>query len=306
MASIIAGASARATMVVNGCLYARADTPYAYDLRVHELGHGHVEATALPRYAWHEVGELEPVAMEHYLEALENPSELSRAELLDKAARNRERSTRRARTQVRRLAKFKGLTVLLTLTYRENMLDRARMARDFDVFIKRVRRVIPDFEYVCVFERQKRGAWHAHIAVRRIQSHYFQKGVMVRSYDLLRSMWRGVVGSDNGNVDVSRNKRVARSSAKLAAYLSKYIGKELGEGLEKWENSYSASGRALPAAVSERVLTVSENEAILALWELIAPDAQGCEVHQVLLKSAGGYFVCLHPPDKGARRDQAA
>ena len=36
------------------------------------------------------------------------------------------------------------------------MTDRARMARDFDVFMKRIRRIFPSFEYVCVFEEQKR------------------------------------------------------------------------------------------------------------------------------------------------------
>ena len=77
-------------------------------------------------------------------------------------------------------------------------------------------------------------------------SHYVYKGRLVRSYDLLRSLWRGVVGSDNGNIDVSRNKRVNRSSAKLASYLSKYIGKTFDQA-EKHVNSYSASGRALPA-----------------------------------------------------------
>ena len=35
---------------------------------------------------------------------------------------------------------------MLTLTYRENMMDRARMARDFDVFMKRIRRIFPGFE----------------------------------------------------------------------------------------------------------------------------------------------------------------
>jgi hypothetical protein len=41
-------------------------------------------------------------------------------------------------------------------------------------------------------------------------------------------MWRGVVGVDGGNVDVSRNKRIGRSAARLASYLSKYISKSLG------------------------------------------------------------------------------
>lgn len=281
--------------IIAGSLYTRATTPYAYDLRVHDLGHGHIEASALPRYAWHEVDVLEPLAASDLAECLAHPPEPTRQELLDKAAANRERATRRARTQVRRLSKAKGLTVLLTLTYRENMTDRARMARDFDVFVKRVRRVIPAFEYVCVFERQKRGAWHAHIAVPRILSHYMQRGLLVKSYDLLRSMWRGVVGADNGNVDVSRNRRVNRSSAKLAGYISKYIGKTFDQA-DRYVNSYSASGRAFPLPVVERVLTSSQAEAIGALVDLLAADLEGkCELHQALL-DGGGYFLCLSPP----------
>lgn len=284
--------------IIAGTLYSRATEPYAYDLKVHALGHGHTEAVALPRYAWHEVAGLSAVALADYEACLADPPPPSEQELLDRAAANRERSTRRARTSVRRLAKAKGLTTLLTLTYRENMMDRDRMARDFDVFVKRVRRVIPGFEYVCVFEKQKRGAWHAHIAVQRVLSHYLSKGHLVRSYDMLRSMWRGVVGSDNGNVDVSRNKRVNRSSAKLAAYLSKYIGKTFDQA-EKFVNAYSASGRALPAPVSERVLTTMQSAAISALFELVAIEVGGrCEFHQALI-DGGGYFLCLSPPDRG-------
>lgn len=289
--------------IISGTLYTRASTPYAYDLRVHDLGHGHVEAVALPRFAWHEVAALEADAQAFYAEHCTNPPEPTRAEILERAALNRERSSRRARTQVRRLAKFKGLTVLLTLTYKEAVLDRDRMARDFDVFVKRVRRVIPGFEYVCVFERQKRGAWHAHIAVPRVLSHYMHKGRLVRSYDLLRSMWRAVVGTyegmPGGNVDVSRNRRVNRSSAKLAAYLSKYIGKTFDQA-EKYVNSYSASGRRLPDAISERVLTSSQAEAISALVDLLRVDidAGPCEFHQALL-DGGGYYLCLSPPDRG-------
>ena len=295
--------SALQTRVIDGALYARAPTPYAFTLKVHDLGHGHVEAVALPRYGWHEVDGLSDLAQADLAAALASPPELTAAELLERAALNRERSTRRARTQVRRLAKFKGLTVLLTLTYRENMLDRERMARDFDVFVKRVRRAIPEFEYVCVFERQKRGAWHAHIAVRRILSHYQHKGALVRSYDLLRSMWRGVVGSDNGNVDVSRNKRVNRSSAKLAAYLSKYIGKTFDQA-EKHVNSYSASGRKLPDAITETMLNTDQATAIAALVDLIRPEVVAAsEFHQALI-DGGGYFLCLSPPD--GRRSNAA
>lgn len=283
------------TRVIDGALYARSAKPYAFDLRVHDLGHGHLEATSLPRFAWHEVALLSPLARADYADALLAAPEPTPQELLDRAAANRERSTRRARTTVRRLAKAKGLTVLLTLTYRENMVDRERMARDFDVFVKRVRRVIPAFEYVCVFERQKRGAWHAHIAVPRILSHYTHKGAIVKSYDLLRSMWRGVVGADNGNVDVSRNKRVNRSAAKLANYISKYIGKTFDQA-ERHVNSYSASGRALPPPVTHRVLSGQPLEAMGALFDLLAVDMAGpCEFHQALI-DGGGLYVCISPP----------
>lgn len=284
--------------VVNGTLYTRASTPYAYDLRVHSLGHGHTEASVQPRFAWHEVDSLSDLAQADYAACLASPVPLTAKELLDRAAMNRQRSTRRARTKVRRLAKLKGLTVLLTLTYRENMVDRDRMARDLDVFLKRVRRVIQGFEYVAVFERQKRGAWHAHIAVRRILTFYVQKGVLVRSYDLLRSMWRGVVGADNGNIDISRNKKVNRSSAKLAAYLSKYIGKTFDQA-EKHVNAYSASGRDIPPAILERVVGPSQAEAIKSLWDLVFGDACAAgEFHQAYI-DGGGYYLCLSPPERG-------
>lgn len=291
--------------VIDGALYRRHSAPYAYTVKVHELGHGHIEAVALPRYGWEELDMLSPVALadaglasghvwDSALGEWVTPTP-TQQELLDRAAANRERSTRRARTSVRRLAKSKGLGVLLTLTYRENMTDRARMARDFDVFIKRLRRVMPTLQYVCVFERQKRGAWHAHIAVPRVLSHYMHKGALVRSYDLLRSLWRAVVGLDNGNVDVSRNRKVQRSSAKLAGYLSKYIGKSFGEGDQvKYENSYSASGRALPPPLTFAVMSPALLDAVSAVvGDLLGAEvARASEFHSALL-DGGGYFVSL-------------
>lgn len=283
--------------VIDGTLYARTPEPTSYSLRVLDLGNRHIEASALPCFIWHEVDALSPLAQADYLACLNTPPALTERELLDKACANRVRATRRARTKVRRLAKFKGLSTLLTLTYRENMLDRARMARDLDVFLKRVRRLLPTFEYICVFERQKRGAWHAHLAVKKIQPHYISKGQMVKSYDLLRSMWRGVVGLDNGNVDVSRNKRVQRSSAKLAAYLSKYIGKTFDQA-DKHVNSYSSSGRDLPDAIVERIMTSDQSAAVKALADLLLHDVleNGCDVYQAYL-DGGGYYLCLSPPD---------
>lgn len=289
-------------LLIDGVLYARDSSPTSYDIRVHDLGHGHLEALATPHYAWSEVGPVSSGAIEDACMAVGHvwrdggwvPSVPTDRELLDRAAANKQRSSRRAKTKVRRLCKSKGLTVLLTLTYRENVLDRSRMARDFDVFMKRVRRVAPGLEYVCVFERQKRGAWHAHVAVPRILSHYVSGGVLVRSYDLLRSMWRGVVGVDGGNVDVSRNKRVARSSAKLAAYVSKYITKDIGDGCEGG-NSYRASGRALPKPTIVRCLHGRLRDVVDDLVGLLGPEIGASRQFHHALLDGGGYFLSLSP-----------
>ena len=39
----------------DGVIYRRDPLPYSYDLRIHDLGHGQVEALAMPRYAWTEL-----------------------------------------------------------------------------------------------------------------------------------------------------------------------------------------------------------------------------------------------------------
>lgn len=289
------------TRVINGCLFQRSLKPYAYTHTVHELGHGHIEALTMPRYGWAEIAALSPSALSDMAAAdgciwvdggWQPAPPPSASELLDKAALNLDRSSRRAKTKVRRLCKFKGLTTMITLTYRENQTDRARMARDFDVFVKRARRVVPDFEYVCVFERQKRGAWHAHIAVRKVLSHYMHKGVLLQSYALLRSMWRGVVGTDNGNVDVSRNKKVGRSAARLASYLSKYIAKGFSEATSEGD-SYRASGRALPPPVRVISLGVTLSDAAGELVSLFRAEADSSKHFHAALLDCGGIFVMV-------------
>lgn len=90
---------------------------------------------------------------------------------------------------------------MLTLTYRENMCDRGRMARDFDVFIKRIRRVLPGLS-TFVFLSVKSVVPGTLISLCSGFKSLPSQGVLVRSYDLLRAIWRAVVGE--GNIDVSR------------------------------------------------------------------------------------------------------
>jgi hypothetical protein len=284
----------------DGVIYRRDPSPYSYDLRVHDLGHGQVEALAMPRYAWTEL-DATPEALSRAADAQGNvwdsangewlPSELSARDIEERAVSNRERSARRAKTQVRRLIKSKNLDTMLTLTYRENMTDRAQIARDFDVFMKRIRRIFPRFEYVCVFEEQKRGAWHAHIAVQRVQSHYLHKGTLVKSYDLLRAVWRAVVGQ--GNVDISKARRHSqRNIARLASYLSKYLSKTFDAG--GVGDSYRASGKALPKPVVLRSLATDLSSASIDLLGLLFQFYKVRTFHSAYL-DCGGVYVAITP-----------
>lgn len=137
----------------------------------------------------------------------------------DKSEQERvESSIARTRKTIRQKCMAFKCDRLLTLTYRENMTDRDRAYRDTVLFIQRCRtaKLLP--KYVAVAEQQKRGAWHVHIACRGFMS------VLT-----LRRIWRGIVGADNGNIDLSYRNRGQANPWRIAGYLSKYIGKAIAQ-----------------------------------------------------------------------------
>lgn len=130
---------------------------------------------------------------------------------------NQIRAARRARTRLRQLILGANLDHLLTLTYRENQTDFTQSSADLAKFVRKVRKALPDWLYVAVPEKQKRGAWHWHLAVKGRQD-----------VDLLRSCWLTVVG--DGNIDVQPPKRGAqRKRLAIVRYLSKYLSKTFKE-----------------------------------------------------------------------------
>lgn len=62
-----------------------------------------------------------------------------------------------------------GNELFITLTYAENMTDTSRLARDFDVFYKRLKYAYKGkykFSYISVCEPQGRGSWHIHMFLK--------------------------------------------------------------------------------------------------------------------------------------------
>lgn len=285
---------------IDGVVYERDALPYAHELRVRPLGL-HFESITVPRYGWHELDSDQVQADAAMCEAgniwvdggwQPAPPALAEEPTDRFKESDRDRALRRARAAVRRRVKFFNLDTMLTLTYRENVLVRSVMRRDVDALIKRMRRLDPSFEYVCVFEKQKRGAWHAHIACRAIMPVYVHRGRLVGSYALLRAMWRGVVGDRGGNIDVSRRKAAGRSVGKLAGYLSKYLGKNMGDDQDG--DSYSASGR-LPDVEVIALPSATYLDACAMALKAMCSRYVGLDFHMAHL-DGGAYFLSGSPP----------
>ena len=288
--------------IIDGTLFERQSTPAGYLLSHRDLGHGHHEVAVCPAFdhEWVSLGAMTPQALEDARMAetcdFIDGEWVPRKRTQEMVMRAREAAAQRARSNVRRRCKHLQLCELVTLTYRENMCDRDRLMRDFDVFMKRLRRLVPDLHYVAVAERQKRGAWHMHIAVSRVLSHYAYRGHLVRSYDLLRSLWRGIVGADNGNIDVARRRRVRGSLRRLAGYLSKYIGKAFADETRPAHiKAFTASRGKLPQATVVRLGVESLTDAIDATWELLGFELARGSMHHALV-GRGIYWAAIDLP----------
>lgn len=157
----------------------------------------------------------------------------------DQAAK---RSARRARQNCRRKIKHAGLNEMLTLTYRENMTDLKRMRRDLAAWLRIMRRVIKGFRAVYGIERQKRGAWHVHIATDKLPKLMQYKGAKVQSWKVGTAVWRSVVPTGGMCFVGGRKGRFNRaaSPAKIAAYIAGYLTKDnaAGEaGARMWDST---------------------------------------------------------------------
>jgi hypothetical protein len=85
----------------------------------------------------------------------------------------------------------------------------------------------------------------------------------VKSYRLLLSMWRRVVGRDNGSIRVS-NPRSKNSPHRIASYIAKYVAKSIEDG-ELNAKSYWSS-RDIGAPKVERHLFPSS----MTTWEIVS------------------------------------
>lgn len=159
-----------------------------------------------------------------------------------KADANQEDSIKRAKQAVRLRCKTIGADRMITLTYRENMQDFDKLKADYDAFRRRMGKH-KTFHYVATVERQKRGAYHIHIAVRGRQV-----------YQLIRSIWQNIVGLTDdgkqaGQIDVRDPHKFGfgkQGHHKLASYIAKYISKDAEDHELNKKRYWSSKGIVIP------------------------------------------------------------
>jgi hypothetical protein len=193
-------------------------------IRGRNFGEGQVEVTAtrFDRYMGAQGLSLMP-------RAKRGESENTEQNLMDAA--------KRAKQQVRLRCKAIGADRMITLTYARNMTDKVQLKKHFDAFRRRLSN-IQQFAYVAVAERQKRGAWHLHIAVKGRHN-----------YRVLRSIWCSVIG-ENARVHVKNPFREKGLRHKLASYIGKYITKDFAEHALNEKRYWTSRGIGIPEQLS--------------------------------------------------------
>lgn len=280
--------------IIDGEIFEGKPAADRFVLTLHDLGHGHREACVQRATDWEHVGPLDPDSI---------CAQVLRGEMVDpqaaeKLEANRKRSARRAKTRVRRLCKALGVDCLLTLTYKSNQTDLALCKVHFKEFVRRLKRTLPGFSYVAAFEQQKRGAWHVHIATHKLPPAFMQSGVRVKSFNVLRAVWRGVTKEHGGNID-GQKARPYHSPARLAAYLSKYMLKVHADGVAGSERFSSSTFGNIPKPIRLEFCQAQLADLIgLAVSEVCIGDSDNF----TWLSRFGDTFYVSSEPSKGIVR----
>jgi hypothetical protein len=227
---------------------------------------GILERSVRPAVEWHEVGPCPP---------LDKVDPVKDAQFIaDKAADALKRSARRAKTTCRRLIQSSGLMELLTITYRQNQLDRDLCKKHFKEWVRRMKKALGgSFTYVASFERQERGSMHIHLACHKLPRHVEHQGVKIQAWRLGTEIWRSIVGKDNGLCFVGGKTRFGsprgktQSLAKIAQYVSKYIMKDYADS-PAGSNRYSRSDCIQAIKPEVTVLTGNFADIISVTFEI--------------------------------------
>lgn len=206
-----------------------------------------------------------------------------------------ERAVRRAKQEVRLLCKTMATNSLWTLTFKQNVTDRDVALRCFDAFRRRVIKVLGDWRYVCTLEKQDRGAWHIHLATHALPVRLLQGGVKVKSWDVMRAIWRSAAGEFGGNFDEAKRsrrwgnhqERAVRGTGAIARYIAGYVAKDMMDCEINRKRYSSSRGVDIPDAY---IALFEDDEATMRSLIVTAFGAVGQNITSTWYCAARGVF----------------
>ncbi|NCN25695.1 hypothetical protein COT94_04590 [Candidatus Falkowbacteria bacterium CG10_big_fil_rev_8_21_14_0_10_37_14] len=142
------------------------------------------------------------------------PKQLDAFEEQKRKVLNKQKLHSRSKTKIKRLVNANTQwSKFFTLTFAENITDKTMANYLFTQFIKRLKYHFPEFNYLAVPERQKRGAIHYHLICN----------LGYVDYKFLFELW------GYGRIELAD----IRSVKKIGAYISKYLTKGASEFCKK-------------------------------------------------------------------------
>lgn len=196
---------------------------------------------------------------------------------------NIERACRRAKQDVRHKCKVMMVNALWTLTYRANVTDRALVLKHLDAFRRRVVAVLGEWRYIAVLERQERGAYHVHIATHALPVRLVQGGVKVKSWDVMRAIWRRITGELGGNFDESKRAsrwsgraKPIRGAGSIARYIAGYVAKDMRESELNRKRFSASKGIDIPPAYKALFWDVPMRELIELAFAALGERVTSC------------------------------
>lgn len=250
-----------------------------------------------------------PMALEKYKENWAHEFPVSMAPAKEKSASeieadrtaNHRRAVKKAKQTTRYLCQQMSADRLLTLTYRENMEDREQVRIDFKQFLKYVRhgwkgqKGLGDWQYVAVLERQDRGAYHVHIAVR---------GWLPIKF--IRQCWYKALGSSvdaagsdtPGQVDLSPPRDYTGAGRKkqwavdrLAFYIVKYMQKTFDETTTEKNRYWRSKDIEPPIQYRHWLVATNLGDALEELYRYMA-NAEGFNLKKHWLSGDDTVYWC--------------
>jgi hypothetical protein len=181
------------------------------------------------------------------------PVELSEEEAEAKRLAGLRRSCKRSYNRVLDITEGMGADRMMTLTFQENVVDLDIALVAWGVFVRLLYAQIGRLDYLCVPERQARGAVHFHVLLNKYVP-----------WEAALKLWRQAVSevsSLTGGIDV-RKKKVSQRSGEsavcaLARYVAKYVSKEFycGAGWGVGRRRYYSN-----VAVEKTVVSVLDSD----------------------------------------------